>query len=99
MKAIPPTAFLILFICTALSSCIEFENQELIYHHDEEKDEIRMTLNYQGIFGNLDKGQNTQNNPEDMATKDRLNQKQISQLESVLEQKRAFFFSNWIKLK
>ena len=55
-----------------------------------------MTLNYQGIFGNLDKGQNTQNNPEDMATKDRLNQKQISQLESVLEQKRAFFFSNWI---
>ena len=25
-----------------------------------------------------------------------LNQKQISQLESVLEQKRAFFFSNWI---
>ena len=96
MKAISPTTFLILFICTALSSCIEFENQELIYHHDEEKDEIRMTLNYQGIFGNLDKGQNTQNNPEDIATKDRLNQKQISQLESVLEQKRAFFFSNWI---
>ena len=96
MKAIPPTAFLILFICTALSSCIEFENQELIYHHDEEKDEIRMTLNYQGIFGNLDKGQNTQNNPEDMATKDRLNLKQISQLESVLAQIRAFFFSNWI---
>lgn len=96
MKAIPPTTFLILFICTALSSCIEFESQDLVYHHDEEKDEIRMTLNYQGIFGNLDKGQNTQNNPEDMATKDRLNQKQISQLESVLEQKRAFFFSNWI---
>ena len=96
MKAIPPTTFLILFICTALSSCIEFENQELIYHHDEEKNEIRITLNYQGIFGNLDKGQNTQNNPEDMATKDRLNLKQISQLESVLAQKRAFFFSNWI---
>ena len=96
MKAIPPTTFLILFICTALSSCIEFESQDLVYHHDEEKDEIRMTLNYQGIFGNLDKGQNTQNNPEDMATKDRLNLKQISQLESVLAQKRAFFFSNWI---
>ena len=91
-----PLPILILFICTALSSCIEFENQELIYHHDEEKDEIRMSLNYQGIFGNLDKGQNTQNNPEDMATKDRLNLKQISQLESVLAQKRAFFFSNWI---
>ena len=96
MKAIPPTTFLILFICTALSSCIEFESQDLVYHHDDEKDEIRITLKYQGIFGNLDKGQNTQNNPEDIATKDRLNQKQISQLESVLEQKRAFFFSNWI---
>jgi hypothetical protein len=96
MKAISPTALVILFICTALSSCIEFESQDLVYHHDEEKDEIRITLNYQGIFGNLDKGQNTQNNPEDIATKDRLNLKQISQLESVLEQKRAFFFSNWI---
>ena len=96
MKAIPPTTFLILFICTALSSCIEFESQDLVYHHDDEKDEIRITLKYQGIFGNLDKGQNTQNNPEDMATKDRLNLKQISQLESVLAQKRAFFFSNWI---
>jgi hypothetical protein len=96
MKAIPPTTFLILSICTALSSCIEFESQDLVYHHDDEKDEIRITLKYQGIFGNLDKGQNTQNNPEDIAAKDRLNQKQISQLESVLEQKRAFFFSNWI---
>jgi hypothetical protein len=96
MKAISPTSLVILFICTALSSCIEFESQDLVYHHDDEKDEIRITLKYQGIFGNLDKGQNTQNNPEDIATKDRLNQKQISQLESVLEQKRAFFFSNWI---
>ena len=96
MKAIPPTTFLILFICTALSSCIEFESQDLVYHHDDEKDEIRITLNYHGIFGNLDKGQNTQKNPGDMVTNGSLNQKQIEQLESVLDQKRAFFFSNWI---
>ena len=37
------------------SGCIEFENQELVYHHDQEKDEIRMTLSYEGIFGNLKK--------------------------------------------
>ena len=75
---------------------MEFEHQELVYHHDEEKDEIRITLNYQGIFGNLNKGENSQNDPTDIATKDSLNQKQISQLKSVLVQKRAFFFSNWI---
>ena len=92
MKAISPATLLILFIWTALSSCIEFENQDLVYHHDDEKDEIRIFLNYQGIFGNIDKGQNTQNNPEYMATKDRLNQKQISQLESELEQKKGFLF-------
>lgn len=91
MKPISPATLLILFICTALSSCMTFESQDIVYHHDDEKDEIRITLNYHGIFGHL-----SQNNPEDMATNDSLNQKQIEQLESVLEQKRAFFFSNWI---
>ena len=89
-----PLPILILFICTALSSCMEFESQDLVYHHDDEKDEIRLTLNYHGIFGNLDKGQNTQNNPEDIATKDRLNQKQITKLESVLNEKRAYIYNN-----
>lgn len=89
-------SFPLLLLLFSFSSCIEFENQELIYHHDDEKDEIRMTLRYEGIFGNLDEGQNSQNGPNDIATEDRLNQKQIEQLESVIEQKRAFFFSNWI---
>ena len=99
MKAISPTSLVILFICTALSSCIEFENQELIYQHDEEKDEIRMTLRYEGIFGNLKKsGQfvSYQKTPEDKATPEKLNQLQIEQLASVLNEKQAFFFSNWI---
>ena len=94
MKFIPP--ILLIPIVLIFSSCIEFESQDLVYHHDDEKDEIRITLNYHGIFGNLDKGQNTQNNPGDMVTNGSLNQKQIEQLESVLDQKRAFFFSNWI---
>ena len=94
MKFIPPV--LLIPIVLIFSSCIEFEGQNLTYYHDEEKDEIRITLKYQGIFGNLYKGQNAHYNSRDIATGDRLNQKQIEQLASVLEQKRAFFFSNWI---
>ena len=82
-----------------LSSCIEFEKQELVYHHDQEKDEIRMTLRYEGIFGNLKKsGQfvSYQKTPEDKATPEKLNQLQIEQLASVLNEKQAFFFNNWL---
>ena len=89
-------SFLITLICFSFSSCIEFEREKIAYVHDEEKDELRVTLTYEGIFGNLDKGQNSQHGPDDITTADSLNQQQIEQLESVLEQKRAFFFSNWI---
>ena len=88
--------FPLILLLSSFSSCIEFEQEKLTYVHDEEKDELRVTLTYEGIFGNLDKGQNSQNGPDDITTKDNLNQKQIEQLESVLAQKRAFFFNNWI---
>jgi hypothetical protein len=88
--------FPLLLLLFSFSSCIEFEREKLTYIHDEEKDELRVTLTYGGIFGNLDKGQNSQNGLDDNTTKDSLNQKQIEQLESVLEKQRAFFFSNWI---
>ncbi len=85
-------------LCLSLffSGCIEFENQEIVYHHDQDKDEIRMTLNYKGIFGNLKGGQNMQKSPDDKATPEKLNQLQIEQLASVMNEKQAFFFSNWI---
>ena len=89
-------SFLITLVCFSFSSCIEFEREKIAYVHDEEKDELRVTLTYEGIFGNLEKGQNSQHGPDDITTADSLNQQQIEQLESVLEQKRAFFFSNWI---
>ena len=89
-------SFLITLVCFSFSSCIEFEREKIAYVHDEEKDELRVTLTYEGIFGNLDKGQNSQHGPDDITTADSLNQQQIEQLESVLEQKRTFFFSNWI---
>jgi len=89
-------ALLVFLCCLILSSCIEFEHQKLSYIHNEAEDELRITLTYKGIFGNLDQEDGFQNSPGDIATEDRLNQKQSKQLESVLEQKRAFFFSNWI---
>ena len=64
---------------------------EIVYYLDQEKDEIRMTLRYEGIFGNLKEGSS-----HDKVTPDKLNQKQIEQLASVLNEKQAFFFSNWI---
>jgi hypothetical protein len=94
MKQLTP--YIVILFYFGLSSCIEFEREKLTYIHDEEKDELRITLTYEGIFGNLDKGQNSQHGPDDIPTVDSLNQQQIEQLESVLEQKRAFFFSNWI---
>ena len=88
--------FLGLSLCFSFTGCIEFESQEIVYHHDQEKDEIRMTLRYEGIFGNLKGGQNMQKNPDDKATPEKLNQLQIEQLASVLNEKQAFFFSNWL---
>ncbi len=93
------TIFKSLFgLCLSLffSGCIEFENQEIVYHHDQNKDEIRMTLSYKGIFGNLKGGQNMQKSPDDKASPEKLNQLQIEQLASVMNEKQAFFFSNWI---
>ena len=87
---------LILFLCLTFSSCIEFEREKLSYIHDVEKNELRVTLTYEGIFGNLDKGEYTQKNRDDVATHESLTQLQIDPLESVLREKRAFFFSNWI---
>jgi hypothetical protein len=91
----------LLGVCLGLSfsGCIEFEDQEIVYHHDEEKDEIRMTLCYEGIFGNLKKsGQfvSYQKTPEDKATPEKLNLLQVEQLASVLNEKQAFFFHNWM---
>ena len=96
MKRKYSLTLIVLSFSLAFSSCIEFERQKLAYVHDEEKDELRVTLTYEGIFGNLDKGEYSQKNRDDVATHNSLNLLQIDQLESVLKEKRAFFFSNWI---
>ena len=96
MKRKYSLTLIVLSFSLAFSSCIEFERQKLAYVHDEEKDELRVTLTYEGNFGNLDKGEYSQKNRDDVATHNSLNLLQIDQLESVLKEKRAFFFSNWI---
>ena len=96
MKRKYSLTLIVLSFSLAFSSCIEFERQKLTYVHDKEKDELRVTLTYEGIFGNLDKGEYSQKNRDDVATHNSLNLLQIDQLESVLKEKRAFFFSNWI---
>ena len=90
---------LVFCLLASFTGCIEFEKQEIVYHHDQEKDEIRMTLRYEGIFGNLKKsGQfaSYQKTPDDKATPEKLNLLQVEQLASVLNEKQAFFFSNWL---
>ena len=94
MKQLTP--YIVILFSFGLSSCIEFEQEKLTYIHDEERDELRITLTYEGIFGNLDKGEYSQKNRDDVATHESLNLLQIDQLESVLREKRAFFFNNWI---
>ena len=53
MKQLTP--YIVILFSFGLSSCIEFEQEKLTYIHDEERDELRITLTYEGIFGNLDK--------------------------------------------
>ena len=43
--------FLVTFSSISLSSCIEFEQEEIRYRHDAAADLLRMTLTYEGIFG------------------------------------------------
>ena len=45
--------FPLLLLVFSFSSCIEFEREKLTYVHDEEKDELRVTLRYEGIYGNF----------------------------------------------
>ena len=93
MKRILSTSLL---FCLLLSftSCIEFESQELTYRYDKKEDALLVTLRYEGIHGSTKAGLSDQGNPT--ITEEKLSQKEVQQLESVLTGNRAFFFSNWI---
>jgi hypothetical protein len=90
------SASLLFYLLLSFTSCIEFESQELTYRHDQKEDALLVTLRYEGIYGSTKAGGFAQAEPNDFATAERLNQKQVGQLSSVLDGNRAFFFSNWI---
>ena len=45
------SASLLFCLLLSFTSCIEFENQEVTYRHDEKVDVLLVTLRYEGIFG------------------------------------------------
>jgi hypothetical protein len=76
-----------------LTSCIQFEREVIQYRHDASADELRMTLNYEGISG----GKGSQGLREEASHDPReLSARQVEQIESVIKGGRAFFFENWI---
>ncbi|MGE4550897.1 MAG: hypothetical protein AAEJ57_05865, partial [Opitutales bacterium] len=88
-------ALIIAFGGLALSSCIEFEREEIQYRHDASADQLRVTLKYVGIFGG--KGSSWSNNEaQEEEDPKKLTSEQIEQFESILKGGRAFFFENWI---
>lgn len=95
MKRILP-ASLLLCLLLSLTSCIEFESQELTYRHDQEEDALLVTLRYEGIFGSTESDGFDRSDPANLPPEENLSQKQVQQLDSVLTGNRAFFFSNWI---
>ena len=95
MKRILP-ASLLFCLLLSFTSCIEFENQELTYRHDQKDDALLVTLRYEGIFGSTETDGFDRSDPANLPTEERLSQKQVQQLDSVLTGNRAFFFSNWI---
>lgn len=73
-----PAALLLL---TALTGCLEFEEQTLAYRHDAKADTLRAFQDYHGIFG--------------VDQTDGLSKDEQDQLRSVLTTQRTFFFANW----
>ena len=88
-------AFIVSLVGASLSSCIEFEREEIRYRHDVSADQLRMTLTYEGIFGGRGSSWSLGDQQEPHDPK-KLTAQQKEQLESVLKGGRAFFFTNWI---
>lgn len=77
---------LTVFGCLGLCGCLEFEDQVLTYHYDQQADTLRIFQDYHGIFGASARS----------ATATQLSKEEAGQLQSVLQGQRTFFFSNWI---
>jgi len=65
-----------------LNSCIEFDQQTLTYHYDGDQDVLRIFQQYEGISGS--------------DQEDGISQREETQLQSLYQHQRTFFFANWI---
>lgn len=75
-----------------LGGCIEFEDQKLNWRYQPKKDEILITLRYQGIHGGDGFSLFGKDKPAGVV----LSLGQQGQIDKVMEGGRAFFFSNWL---
>ncbi len=77
-----PVLFLLLISVALLTACLDFERETITFRHDAKTDTLRLFHVYHGIFGA--EGQSG------------LSEQEQTQLNDVLTNERAFFFSNWI---
>ena len=82
MQAPRPISIILVPALLLLSSCIEFDRQTLTYHYDEDLDLLRIFQQYEGISGSDQKG--------DISAREK------TQLQSLNQHQRTFFFANWI---
>ncbi len=75
-------AIVLLGIAVSQTACIEFNRQTMAYRHDVKTDTLYIFQDYRGIYG-ADK-------------KETLSKNEITQIESVINSERTFFFANWI---
>ncbi len=72
---------LLLALLAALCGCIDFERETVTYQHDQAGDRLLLLAVYEGIHG---------------ANGEQLADEEIKQLKEAFEQKRVFFWSNWL---
>lgn len=82
MNAFRPILISLVPALLLLTSCIEFDRQTLTYHYDEDLDVLRIFQQYEGISGS-DKEAGISN-------------REKTQLQSLHQHQRTFFFANWI---
>jgi len=71
-----------------LPGCLEFKSQTMTYQYDKKTDVLRIFQNYMGIIATESKASHDAG--------EQISDKEKSQLESVINGQRTFFFSNWV---
>lgn len=73
---------MLLLTSLAFCGCIEWDRQILRYQHDPQADTLHIFQEYRGIYG------------ADLP--DKISESEKTQIQSVIDSERTFFFANWI---